>query len=266
MVHEDWKEAKKVVVGEEEGKGWKFEIDFGGKELEAARLPVEYDMGVTTFKETVEPTEITAFDDLMEFQPIELLDYELHKYEPINPPAYFNYLPVEDSKPLRPGAEYEYSLRGTRGDPKLSDKPAEEKFLSTPATMNAPLEYKPEQLVVPNDSLRVYLPPEKFSEVDVEHHLQPHVRPEIEVPDEISLNHKFSDNSSLVLSKYLPGNVGTRIAQRVPTKITDFFIPALSVKECILCFLRFGITKKWNRFCNATNHEGLTRENYGVGC
>ena len=231
-MHEDWKESKKIVVGEEESKGWKFEINFAEKNLEAARLPVEYDMGVATFKETVEPTEITSFDDLVEYPPIELLDYELHKYEPINAPAYFNYFPIEDSKPLRPGAECEYSLRGTRGDPQIGDKKPGERFVTIPASMNVPLGYDPEKLIVPNSALRMYVPPEKYSEVDVEHHLQPRVRPEMEIPDEISMNHKFADNTTPGLSKYLPGNVGTRIAQRVPTRITDFYVPSLTVREC----------------------------------
>jgi len=196
-------------------------------------LPVEYDMGASTFKETVEPTEITSFDDLMEYTPIELQDYELHKYEPIAQPAYFNYLPIEDTKPLRPGAENEYSVRGTRGDPQIGDKKAEEKFLPMPATMNTPLQYNPEKLVIPNSELRVYVPPEKFSEVDVEHYLKPKERPEIAILDEISLNHKYTDNPGSLLSKYLPGSVGTRIVERIPTRITDFFLPTLSVGECI---------------------------------
>ena len=232
-MHEDWKESKKVVTGEE-SKGWKFEMDFSNFDLEGLKLPVEYDMGVTSFKETMEPTEINAFDDLVEYPIIELLDYELNKYVPINTPAYFNYFPIEDSKPLRPGAENEYSLRGIRGDPLLDDKKAEERFVSTPATMNMPLEYNNERLVVPNSLLRVYIDPEKFSETDVENALKPGIRLGIDVQDEISLNHKFEDKSKVLLGKYLPGNVGTRIASRIQSHISDFFTPPLTVAESII--------------------------------
>lgn len=232
LVHEDWKESKKVVIGGEEAKGWKFEMDFSKLDLETIRLPVEYDMGVSSFKETMEPTEINAFDDLVEYPTIELLDYELHKYEPLNIPAYFNYFPIEDSKPLRPGAEYEYSLRGIRGDPQLGDKKPEDRFVSIPATMTAPLDYNCERLVVPNSLLRVYISPEKYTETDIENPLKPKVRSAIDVKDEISLNHKFEDQSKILLGKYLPGNVGTRVARRIQNRISDFFVPSLTVNDC----------------------------------
>ena len=232
LVHEDWKESKKVLVGEEK-KEWRFEMDFRSREIECLKLPVEYDLGVSTFKEPVESTDITSFDDLVQYDPLEVLDYEVHKYEPETIPAFFNYFPTEDTKPLRPGAESEYSIRGVRGDPELPDKKVEDKFVSMPATMQMPLEYRQEKLVIPNASLRVYVPLEKFSEVDVEHHLRPSVREEKEIMDEISVNHKFVDNDGAFLSKYLPGNLGTRIAARLPTKIADFHVPVLALSDSI---------------------------------
>lgn len=189
-------------------------------------------MGVASFKETMEPTEINAFDDLVEYPIIEVLDYELNKYEPIAIPAYYNYFPIEDTKPLRPGAEYEYSMRGIRGDPQIGDKKPEERFVSTPATMTAPLEYNNERLVIPNPLLRVYINSEKFSETDVDNPLKPGVRPAVDVQDEISLNHKFVDQRRILLNKYLPGNIGTRIARRIQTRISDFFISPLTISDC----------------------------------
>ena len=230
LVHEDWKEAKKVIVGEET-KGWKFEVDFMQRELECAKLPVEYDLGVATFKEPVEATDISSFDDLIEYQPLEILDYEVHKYEPLQIPAYFNYFPIEDTKPLRPGAEYEYSVRGVRGDPELGDKKVEEKFTNMPATMLVPLEYNQEKLVIPNTSLRVYTQVERYSEVDIDHHLQPKIRPEREIMDEISMNHKFGDSDSVCLSKYIPGNIGLRVSRRIPARVTDFYKPSLAIRD-----------------------------------
>lgn len=230
LVHEDWKESKKVVTGEE-GRDWKFEPDFSA-DLERLKLPVEYDMGVTAFQETMEPTEVYSFDDLQEFPAVELLDFEVMKYEPLNVPAYFNYFPIENTKPLRPGAEYEYSTRGERGDPQLGDRAAADKFASTPATMGAPLNYSRERLVLPNTFLRVYTRPLGFCETDVESALQPGVRNPVEVQDEISLNHKFADKSKVLLGKYLPGNVGTRIARRLQSRISDLFVPPLAVTEC----------------------------------
>jgi hypothetical protein len=231
LVHEDWKESRKVIVGEEK-KEWRFEVDFRSRDIECIKLPVEYDLGAATFKEPVEATDITSFDDLVQYDPLEVLDYEVHKYEPREIPAFFNYFPTEDTKPLRPGAESEYSIRGVRGDPELGDKKAEDKFIPMPATMQMPLEYKPEKLVVPNPTLRVYVPLEKFSEVDVEHHLRPGVREEKDVLDEISVNHRFVDTEGGFLGLHLPGNVGTRIAARLPTKVADFHVPSLAVRDC----------------------------------
>ena len=124
LVHEDWKESRKVMVGEEK-KEWRFQIDFRSRDIECIKLPVEYDLGAATFKEPVEATDITSFDDLVQYDPLEVLDNEVHKYETREIPAYFNYFPTEDTKPLRPGAESEYSIRGVRGDPELSDKKAD---------------------------------------------------------------------------------------------------------------------------------------------
>jgi len=206
-------------------------MDFKKRDLEILKLPVEYDLGVTTFKEQVDAIDINSFDDLVAYTPLELLDYEVHKYEPQQIPSYFNYFPTEDTKPLRPGAEYEYSIRGTRGDPELEDKKVELKFANMPATMLVPLDYKQEKLVIPNSQLRVYSKVEKFSEIDVEHHLQPRVRNEKELLDEISANHRFVESDSELFSKYVPGNVGPRVIKRLTTKISDFNVPPLAIKE-----------------------------------
>lgn len=252
-MHEDWKESKKVVTGEE-AKGWKFEMDFSNFNLEAIKLPVEYDMGVTSFKETMEPTEINAFDDLIEYPQIELLDYELNKYQPNNIPVYFNYFPIENTKPFRPGAEYEYSLRGVRGDPELYDKKPEEQFALTPISMEMPLEYNWERLVIPNPLLREYIKPDQFSEIDVENPLKPRVRSQVDVQDEITLNHRFEDQSKILLRNYLPGNVGSQIARRLQTRVSDNYTPSLTIKDCIINII--------NRLFNAANIKRSTRENY----
>lgn len=208
-------------------------MDFRKRDLQDIRLPVEYDLGVTTFKEEVDATEINSFDDLITYTPLELLDYEVHKYEPQTIPAYFNYFPTEDTKPLRPGAESEYSIRGIRGDPEIGEKANENKFMNMPSSMLAPLDYKQEKLVIPNPLLRVYTQLEKFSEIDVDHHLQPKIRKERELIDEISANHKYVDTESAYFSKYIPGNVASRVVRRITSKISDFNVPPIAIKECI---------------------------------
>ncbi len=242
-----------MIVGDE-AKGWKFDVNFTQRDLETARLPVEYDMGLATFKEPVEPTDISSFDDLVEYTPLETLDYEVHQYEPQAVPAYFNYFPAEDAKPLRPGAEYEYSVRGVRGDPDLGDKRPEERFVTMPATMLVPLSYDPERLVVPNPSLRVYAPAERYSEVDPEYPLKPRVRPEKDIMDEILMNHKFYDSETPLLAKYIPGNVGLRVSRRVPTKVSEFYVPTLAVKECIVV----RVLQPENRLCQPDDRQGLS--------
>lgn len=73
-------------------------------------LPIEYEVNISSFKEKVQADPPRSFDDMVPYELIEPLDYEMSKYEKLPMPAGSNYIPIEDEKPTRPGCEHEYSL------------------------------------------------------------------------------------------------------------------------------------------------------------
>lgn len=46
------------------------------------KLPLEYETNITSFLEKVEANPPTNFDDLIMFDPLEVLDFEIQKYQP----------------------------------------------------------------------------------------------------------------------------------------------------------------------------------------
>lgn len=83
------------------------------------KLPLEYETNIASFLEKVEANPPTNFDDLEEFDPLEMLDFEIQNYGTHTLPAMSLYdAPMRDM-PNRPGCEYESVLRQRAGEPDL---------------------------------------------------------------------------------------------------------------------------------------------------
>jgi hypothetical protein len=52
------------------------------------KMPLEYETNIASFSEKVEANPPISFDDLIPFDPLEVLEFELHKYQrfPVPPP------------------------------------------------------------------------------------------------------------------------------------------------------------------------------------
>lgn len=82
-------------------------------------MPLEYETNIASFLEQVEANPPTNFDDLDVFDQLEMLDFEVLKYEPYNIPAITSYDPPMRDLPKRPGCEYESVFRQKAGEPDL---------------------------------------------------------------------------------------------------------------------------------------------------
>ena len=67
----------------------KFQFNFGKEKLSKSllKLPLEFETNIASFLEKVEANPPTNFDDLEEFDPLEILDFEIQKYQPQRIPA-----------------------------------------------------------------------------------------------------------------------------------------------------------------------------------
>jgi len=69
--------------------------------------------------EKIEACPVINFDDLVAFDPIEQLDFEVERYKPFQLPQMSYYDPSFNDKVLRPGCEYESTVRQLAGEPDL---------------------------------------------------------------------------------------------------------------------------------------------------
>lgn len=99
----------------------KFNFSFNPDQIKNAlqKLPLEYETNIASFLEQVEANPPTNFDDLDVFEALEMLDFEVQKYEPLNIPALTNYDPPMRELPKRPGCEYESVFKQRSGEPDL---------------------------------------------------------------------------------------------------------------------------------------------------
>ena len=60
----------------------KFEFSFGQNKIKQnlQKLPLEYETNISSFLEKVEANPPTNFDDLTQFDPLEVLDFEIQNY------------------------------------------------------------------------------------------------------------------------------------------------------------------------------------------
>ena len=206
MIKEDWKTAQNVFYDSQEDV--KFELKLSNVGYQS--LPIEYEVNISSFKEKVQADPPRSFDDMVPYELIEPLDYEMSKYEKLPMPAGSNYIPIEDEKPTRPGCEHEYSLRSTRGDPTSSSLSPEQRIISMPESVMKPLNYPGTAVICPHPTIKAYLPLQ-VSSVDNEFHLQPMVRLRPQIDDELGMG---ATGTVDLTQRYktdnheMPGNVG----------------------------------------------------------
>ena len=124
-VAEDWKIAQNSRQtggdAEDDIQNVKFKFCFNQHQIKNAiqKFPLEYETNISSFLEKVEANPPTNFDDLDLFDPLECLDFEVQRYEPMSIPAISNYDPPMRELPKRPGCEYESVFRQRSGEPDL---------------------------------------------------------------------------------------------------------------------------------------------------
>ena len=150
---------------------------------------------------------------------IEQLDYEVMWYEKLPLPAGSDYIPIEDTKPVRRGCEHEYSTRSNAGDPFEYNLSKEERIISMPESMLKPIDLPISSVICPHPTLKSLFHYQKYTEVNLEFSLWPRELPKKPWVDEISImtdttlddEARFLNTQNLSLNNWhLPGNVGIR--------------------------------------------------------
>lgn len=270
MVAEDWKNAQNTRVGgtddeETNINNVAFKFSFKPNQMFAdIRMPVEYE-NIASFMEKVEAEPVISFDDLVQFDPLEQLDFEVMKYTPMPLPAMSSFEPNFKEKPYRPGCQYESVIRQVAGEPDLEKiqiaahdqmellKSKTKEIVSganvaMPSSFLKPIDYSIDLLVRAHPTLRKYENQLPCTEVDPEFHLYPLPRIRNDLKDEIVLkNSKKDEDLSLVRSmsksvggafindlqissQELPGNFGVRILETMPTNVRDVYVTQLNNK------------------------------------
>ena len=269
LVAEDWKESLNVraegAAGEEENiTNVQFKFCFNKSAIQSdIRLPLEYETNIASFMEKIECQPVINFDDLEPFEPIELLDFEVERYKPFGLPPMSQYDPVFQEKKLRPGCEYESTIRQLAGEPDLEKtqmaaheqmellKSAQKEIVSAanvaaPASFVKPLDYSVDLLVRTHPTLREYCREVACVEVEPESALYPLQKERVMPKDEVELKNAKSDadasfvktlsksisgafiNTNDVPTYDLPGNFGVRVIETMPTDMRNVHIDQMN--------------------------------------
>jgi len=153
MIREDWKTAQNILFDQKNDFEFKLSLD----NVEFTKLPVQYEASIASFKEKVDAEPPTNFDDMVPYDPLEKLDYEIRQYKKREIPANSDYVPLADQKPKRSGCEVEQSIRGPRGDPFTFGAKLGEHDIEIPKIDEA-IDYKPAELVKPHPKLNYHIP------------------------------------------------------------------------------------------------------------
>lgn len=98
-VNEDFKKAIKAgVVDVDDGsshiKNMRFKFGFNADVLKSAmmKLPLQYEANMSSFLEKIEANPPNNFDDLVPFDPLEMLEFETEAYKEftINPTSFYD--------------------------------------------------------------------------------------------------------------------------------------------------------------------------------
>lgn len=73
MIREDWKTAQNVLYDEKNDFEFKLNLD----NVLFTKLPVEYEANIASFKEKIDAEPPTNFDDMVPYDPLEKLDFEI---------------------------------------------------------------------------------------------------------------------------------------------------------------------------------------------
>ena len=126
MVADDWKASQNMRSGGEDDadniQNVRFEFSFNKKtitKMSEIKLPIEYETNIASFMEKIDAQPVINFDDLVSYDPIQQLDFEVERYKPLAIPAVSSYDPVFNNKNYRPGCQYESTLRQISGEPDL---------------------------------------------------------------------------------------------------------------------------------------------------
>jgi hypothetical protein len=169
------------------------------------KLPLEYETNIASFMEKVEANPPITFDDLVPFDRVEQLDFEVQKYQKFPIPQMSNFDPLDAEKMFRPGCEYESILKQRRGEPELEkiqfaayeqqkllrkDKKdiVSGAIVNMPKTFLKPFDYSIDLLVKAHPTLREYSELRRMTEVDPEYALNNQMaRKRVEPRDEVML-------------------------------------------------------------------------------
>jgi hypothetical protein len=130
FVAEDWKQAEILGMGRSDF----ILFDVTDVDVFANReFPQQYEGNISEFREPVEITPVTYFDDLEPFELIETQDWEMMRYVDYDAPPGSHYLPIEEAREFRSTAEEEYFVSTKRGDELETPEP-----LAMPAACRKP--------------------------------------------------------------------------------------------------------------------------------
>jgi hypothetical protein len=203
-------------------------------------LPLEYEANIASFKEIVEATPPTSFDDLIPFDELECLEFEVQPYTQFQVPPMSNFFPVEQTKLNRPGCEFEFNIRGSRGDPDLIEKKPEEKVVAMPGSCLKPFDQSTDRLINPHPTLREYKEYKSHTEIDPEFDIYPYERERAELTDEIMLRGDRFNFGSMqttmfnqlnltyktdinISSQDMPGNAGIKSILPMPMDLSKIY-------------------------------------------
>ena len=88
---------------------YKTELNF--ERMDLLKLPIEYEINISSIKEKVDITPTIQFDDYETYEPLENDDKELMHYNEMAMPFIFNYFTTGEDKLPKPGCEYEATTR-----------------------------------------------------------------------------------------------------------------------------------------------------------
>lgn len=269
-VDEDFKQAQLTrLVDELESANdimsirFEFKFDKDALLKSYKKIPIEYEANLSSMIQKVEANIPSNFDDLEQFEAIEVLEFEVfdHKAKPV--PAMSQFDPAFREKQSRPGCGYESVLRERSGEPDLEKVQVKAKELQRlqecdskeivsaaivpmPNSFLKPLDYLSEKVIRADchPTLRKYasMPDNTTTEVDPAFALYPLRRDIVPVFDEIEVKRQSMApivqymmglsktasgayiNNFDVPTSSLPGNFGVRVVDSMmPTNLSDVF-------------------------------------------
>eukprot|EP00357_Protocruzia_adherens_P026922 CAMPEP_0115010078 /NCGR_PEP_ID=MMETSP0216-20121206/23065_1 /TAXON_ID=223996 /ORGANISM="Protocruzia adherens, Strain Boccale" /LENGTH=639 /DNA_ID=CAMNT_0002378151 /DNA_START=305 /DNA_END=2224 /DNA_ORIENTATION=- len=229
VVKDDWKKAE--ALGLDDNEFVAFSFNLGEENLMNFKFPVQFERNADNFRQKVDTTPITNFEDMNPIDLIERQDFEVMGYKEFARPQAPLYVPQELERELRQGAEDELHCRSMRGEPK--NYLIAETELTVPENMLKDVLHSLNTLVLPHPTIRPYYTFVSHSEVDPEYYLYPEQRTRITKyehhhagndADNYTIRPETFTKGRLSVSKYgqnltsfseIPGLSGVRVISRL---------------------------------------------------